>query len=244
MGPFHEHREWKWKHWTSNPKILQVQVGPPFFSVRCSLSTDCDSRHGTQMAHSCALFVSPRLNFKERQMKGIQRRKNKDGSTSYRVQIRVNKKYHSATFKRKRDALRYKQRLESDILRGRYFPEREAKERTVSELIDRYVQEIFPHRKSKATPLQTLNWWKTQIRQLKLGRLTTALITAFVLSIHNTKHSSKRFHILSVLEQSGVTVLNQYSFLMFTVIAFQRTSNTWICTQHSVQSLMPISLQY
>ena len=62
-------------------------------------------------------------------MKGIQERKTKSGETHYRVQIRI--KGHPvvrATFKRKTDALKWKQTDRMHIHEGKYFKTTEAKE--------------------------------------------------------------------------------------------------------------------
>ena len=88
-------------------------------------------------------------------MKGVQEIKNQDGTKSYRVQVRVRgTKPISKSFRRLTDAKKWKAQTETDIRRGQYFPENEAKKRTVNDLIDRYITETFQYRRSKDAQYQ------------------------------------------------------------------------------------------
>ena len=127
-------------------------------------------------------------------MQGIQVRKTKAGTVTYRAQVRLKGARHiSATFNRKTDALRWKQSLETDIRHGRHFPSQESKKRTVSDLIQRFIQDTFSQRKSKSTPLQTLTWWENQIGHITLDQVTTALIKDHwdTLSYHPSERTKK-----------------------------------------------------
>ena len=111
-------------------------------------------------------------------MPTIVTRKNKDGTTSYQVVIRL--KGHpaqTATFKRKTDATRWGQQTEAAIREGRYFKTRESQKRTLAELIDRYLLDVLP-RKSDIMAKQRVQylWWKKQLGYLVLADLTPAII--------------------------------------------------------------------
>ena len=78
-------------------------------------------------------------------MASIRKRINKDGTASYRVDIRL--KGHPAeraTFKRLTDAKAWIQNTESAIREGRYFKTRESQKHTVSDMLDRYQREVVP----------------------------------------------------------------------------------------------------
>ena len=109
-------------------------------------------------------------------MRGIQKRKSSEG-IAYQAQVRI-KGYKglSKTFKRKTDAIRWKQQTEADIRRQLIFPECESEKRTLSELIDRYLADRLPELKSKYSTKQTLNWWKDKLGHLTLNRISSALI--------------------------------------------------------------------
>lgn len=109
-------------------------------------------------------------------MRGIQKRKTSEG-IRYQVQIRM-KGYRtlSKTFKRKTDAVRWKQQTEADIHRQIIFPECEAERRTLTELVDRYLEDCLGNLKSRNGTKQTLKWWKQRIGYLTLNRISPALI--------------------------------------------------------------------
>jgi hypothetical protein len=109
----------------------------------------------------------------------IQERKDKDGKTHFRVQIRL--KGHpttTTTFERKTDAKLWAQQTESTMRDGRHFKTAEAKKHTLGELIDRYIKNIIPTKVKNATAATAqLLWWKSQIECFLLSDLTPSLIT-------------------------------------------------------------------
>ena len=108
----------------------------------------------------------------------IQERKDKDGKTHYRVQIRL--RGHpttSATFERKTDAKLWVQQTESAMRDGRHFKTAEAKKHILAELVDRYIRDVVPTKpKNAAATTAQLLWWKKQIGHYLLSDLTPALI--------------------------------------------------------------------
>jgi len=112
-------------------------------------------------------------------MATIQERTDKNGKTKYRALIRM-KGYppQSATFDRKTDARKWIQDTESAIRDGRHFKTTEAKKHTLAQLIDRYIEDVLPHKGEvtrKGQQYQLL-WWKDQIGYILLSDLTPALI--------------------------------------------------------------------
>ena len=78
-------------------------------------------------------------------MAAIEERKNSKGEKSYRAKVRV--KGHpvqTATFKTKTEAKAWARNTESAIHEGRYFSFSASKKKTMSDLIDRYIEEILP----------------------------------------------------------------------------------------------------
>ncbi|MGD9109065.1 MAG: site-specific integrase [Gammaproteobacteria bacterium] len=111
-------------------------------------------------------------------MANIQERKSKDGTVSYRAQIRL-KGYPTqyATFKRKTDAKKWAAQTESAILEGRHFKTAEAKKRTVNEMINRYVRHVLPTKpKSQKKQTGQLKWWQEQIGAFMLADITPAVL--------------------------------------------------------------------
>ena len=108
----------------------------------------------------------------------IQERKDKEGKSRYRVQVRKRGvPLQTATFERKTDAKRWAQSVEAAIDERRFQNVAQAKRRTVAELIDRYVELVLP-RKPKSVEAQRpqLLWWRDQLGSLTLADLTADLI--------------------------------------------------------------------
>lgn len=103
-----------------------------------------------------------------------------DGSLHYQVKIRL-KGYpvETATFDRKKAALRWVQATEAAMREGRHFRTSEAKRRTVGELIDRYLRDILPTKASSRKQQAQYAWWKEQLGALTLADLTPALIADY-----------------------------------------------------------------
>lgn len=111
------------------------------------------------------------------QMATIEQRKAKHGGTTYRVKIRLKgRPPETATFERKTDAKRWAQNTEAAIREGRYFNTAEARRHTLSELIDRYMRDVLPAKRSARDQKRQLLWWKEQIGDYTLADVSPALI--------------------------------------------------------------------
>jgi len=112
-------------------------------------------------------------------MANIQERRDRDGKTRYRVQIRL-KGYaaQTATFDRKTDAKEWARQTETDLKAGRHLKTAEAKRHTFGEMIDRYTRSVLPlkSRSSQYTQTIQLNWWKEQLGDYILSDVTPPVI--------------------------------------------------------------------
>ncbi|MBF8274061.1 MAG: integrase family protein [Magnetococcales bacterium] len=114
-------------------------------------------------------------------MATIQERISQDGTTSYRVQVRL--KGHpmqTATFARKTDAKKWASQTESAIREGRHFHTTEAKRHTLGELIDRYFSDVMPSKpKSAQDQTRQLDWWKSELGNNSLADCTPSLLAEY-----------------------------------------------------------------
>ncbi len=110
-------------------------------------------------------------------MANIEKRTTSDSEISYRVKIRL-KGYpvQSATFERLTDAKKWASSTESAIKEGRHFKTTEAKRHTLAELIDRYIRDVLPGKKSARDQAQQLARWKTEIGSYTLADVTPSLL--------------------------------------------------------------------
>lgn len=112
-------------------------------------------------------------------MANIERRISKSGKVSYRVLIRLKgQPTQSATFERKTDAKLWAQKTESSIRERRYFKTYEAQKHTVSDLIDRYLEQVKSQSPKKHKDLKSkMNWWKKELGYCILADMSKALLS-------------------------------------------------------------------
>ena len=108
----------------------------------------------------------------------VEKRKQSSGVVTYRVRIRQKgAPALSSSFRTRREAVEWAQRMEAEVRAGRYFGREEGREKTFAEFIDRYIQNELPknpkaYRKQK----QLLSWWKSHLGQYFLCRITPSAI--------------------------------------------------------------------
>jgi integrase len=112
-------------------------------------------------------------------MASIEKRTGSDGTTGYRVKVRL-RGYptQSATFERRTDARKWAQSTEVAIRERRHFKQAEAKKHTVADMVERFLRSVLPH-KSKSSAYkysQQLRWWRDQIGSYTLADASPALI--------------------------------------------------------------------
>lgn len=109
-------------------------------------------------------------------MATIEKRKLDDGTTSYRVKVRL-KGYppESATFSRLTDAREWVQKTEADIKAGRHFGA--SKRHTLTDLIDSY-EKSAKHKELKSAKEMRgrLDWWRKQYGEKLLQDITPGIV--------------------------------------------------------------------
>ena len=111
-------------------------------------------------------------------MASIRKRTNKDGSISYRVDVRL-KGFppQRATFTRLTDAKNWGKNTESAIKENRYFKTAESQKHTLGDLVDRYIRDVLPIKPDQGgAQQQQLEWFKDEIGAYTLADVTPAKI--------------------------------------------------------------------
>jgi hypothetical protein len=112
-------------------------------------------------------------------MPGISKRRHKNGSYTYRAQVRLNDGLppQSKTFPTLVEARAWKTQEEAKRRQGMYLPSMTSKHKKLGELIDRYIAQVLPSKpKNASNTCQHLFWWKKQLGNLPLNRLTSDVI--------------------------------------------------------------------
>ncbi|MBU2760585.1 tyrosine-type recombinase/integrase [Acidithiobacillus sulfurivorans] len=110
-------------------------------------------------------------------MAAIEKRTTSDGSTSYRVKIRLRgQPVQSATFASLTKAKQWAVNTEAAIREGRYFQTAEAKRHTLAEAIERYERERLGDMRAKEARKQHLGYWRAELGTLPLSDVTPAAV--------------------------------------------------------------------
>ncbi len=156
-------------------------------------------------------------------MAEIKKRVKKNGKISYTASIRI-KGYPtmSATFERLTDAKTWIGEHESKMKRGKKIKYAEAIKHTLSELIDRYIEEELPNRKSDQAKFKMqLGWWKERIGAYLLSEVTPSLLS----QCKDTLSKEPSLHpVKGRTTRSGATI-NRYMACLS--IVFSLAVNEW-----------------
>lgn len=108
----------------------------------------------------------------------IEKRKSPNGKFTYRARVRqAGSPDISSTFPTRTQALKWSQRMESEIRGGRYFGREETQEKTFAEFIDRYIEKELPkNQNSYLKQKMLLTWWKSHLGKYYLCHVTPSLI--------------------------------------------------------------------
>lgn len=114
-------------------------------------------------------------------MATIERRVWKDGAISYRVRVRLlGDKPRTRTFRRKSDAEAWAKAAETDMSRGVYVPTTSDRRRLIGDLIDCTIRDHLPTKRNNKSAHKVesyLAWWKDELGELTLERLTPQRIS-------------------------------------------------------------------
>lgn len=127
-------------------------------------------------------------------MPTVERRVSPEGVVRYRARIRLRGTCTaSKTFQRKTDARKWAQKTEVAIRQDLYAINPLSRRKTLSELIDRYVQEVLPRKPKNALVQQRqLEVWKKELGHLLIADITPARIVGFRQTLLDTPGTTKR----------------------------------------------------
>jgi hypothetical protein len=100
----------------------------------------------------------------------------KDGTKTYRVRVRRRSEpTQTASFSSLKDARNWATMIEGEIIAGKHFPGSKPKH-TLSELLDRYVQEIMPRKtlETQRSHRAAVRFWQKRLGHKLLSDITKA----------------------------------------------------------------------
>ena len=138
-----------------------------------------------------------------------------DGKIVYRVRVR-RKGYatQTATFSKLSEAKKLAQATEGAVLEGRHFQTPEAKKHTLTDLIDRYVREVLPHKRASTVPDQArqLRWWKTHLGHYLLADITPAVLVEYRNILAHGRANGTVVRYLAVLSHAFTIAVREWQW--------------------------------
>ncbi len=146
------------------------------------------------------------------------------------IQAKIRMKGHpvvSATFPNITKAKKWAKQTEAAMEDGRYFKTAEAKKHTLADLIDRYIENDLPHRKSDHDRfIMQLTWWKNNIGTYLLSDVTPALIAEYRDKLQREPYKVKELKD-GTKEESYFSNATINRYLASLSIALTKASREW-----------------
>ncbi len=97
---------------------------------------------------------------------------------------------------------------------GRYFPSTQAKHHTVTDIIERYVREVLPHKSTSYAYMQRLqlNWWRKQLGHYILADVTPARIIEYRDLLLQTRKPSTVNRYLAALSFAFTVAMREWEW--------------------------------
>jgi integrase len=139
----------------------------------------------------------------------------KDGSTSYRVRVRMKgQPIQTASFHTLKDAQRWAKMREGEMLAGRHFPEKR-QQYTLSELISRYYDDVHVHKSPKTQRREAyiLRYWDDQLGHAFLPDIQPRDIIQRRDALSKTRKAGTIHMYLAVLSHMFTTAIREYHWM-------------------------------
>jgi integrase len=134
----------------------------------------------------------------------------------YRVKVRrKGAPSLTATFTHLAEAKKWAQVTEGAVLEGRHFPTTEAKRHTISDLLERYRNDVLPHKRSSTIYNQVyhIRWWEAQIGHYLLSDITPARIVEYRDLLARTRENSTVRRYLAVLSHAFTVAVQEWEWM-------------------------------
>lgn len=147
-------------------------------------------------------------------MASIRKRTKKDGSASYRVDVRL-KGFppQRATFSRLTDARKWAGQTEAAIREGRYFKTTEARKHTLKAAIERYKQSVLPTKKDGQKQKAQLDWWSDELGDYTLADVSPALLGESRDKLSEDRSPATVVRYLAALSHVFTIAVNEWGWL-------------------------------
>jgi integrase len=163
----------------------------------------------------------------------IEERKQNDGTTAYRVKVRIKgRPAESQTFEKRSDAKNWATKREYELRNELRFGIPATAKHTVADLIDRYLEhELAKKSATRTISTACLAWWKQQIGHVEVSKLTPVLLAKQRDKLLNTPYEASKYapSDWSVRRKSPATVV-RYMAMLSHALSVAANEWQWIAT--------------
>ena len=145
-------------------------------------------------------------------MAQIRKRESKNG-IRYMAVVRLEGQSRSATFRTKSEAKAWSKVIESEIIKGKHLPPTESKRKSVRDLMTRYINTVIPNQKDQRNPKRHAKFWIERIGDLKLSRLTPAILGEVRDELATDKAASTVNRYLAVISHACTLAEREWEWL-------------------------------
>ena len=145
-------------------------------------------------------------------MAQIRERKGKRG-TRYMAVVRLEGQCRTATFGTKSEARKWAKVIESEIIKGKHLPPTESKRKSVRDLMQRYIDTVIPGQKDQRNPTRHAEYWIERLGDLKLNRLSPAVLVEARDELAKDKAPSTVNRYLAVMSRACTLAEREWGWL-------------------------------
>ncbi len=141
--------------------------------------------------------------------------RNRPGKNGNRwtAEVRWEGQIRSATFSSKTAAKIWAKKVESDISDGKHTPTAEAKRRTVRDLLERYKENVIPTKRDQANPRRYADFWTDRLGQMRLHKLTRAVVVEVRDELAKTKGPATVNRYLALLSHACTMAEKEWEWM-------------------------------
>lgn len=145
-------------------------------------------------------------------MAQIRKRQGKSG-TRYMAVVRREGQARTATFRTKSEVVKWAGLIEAEITKGKHLPSMESKRRSVRDLMTRYKETVIPKQKDQRNPKRHADYWIDRLGNLKLSRLSPAILVEARDELTRDKAPSTVSRYLAVISHARTLAEREWGWL-------------------------------
>ena len=119
----------------------------------------------------------------------------------------------TATFRTKSEALKWAGLIEAEITKGKHLPPTESKRKSVRDLMTRYKEIVIPKQKDQRNPKRHADFWIDRLGDLKLSRLSPAVLVEIRDELAKDKAPSTVNRYLAVMSHACTLAEREWDWL-------------------------------